>query len=341
MTGSHDTQLVQPRPPVQVDAPPPPIVIPPPSRTADRTPRERRRRRRWIALAIVLLVGALSVFGGIAATRYYQRWNSHVPNLVGRSLDDATAQLRSEHYGIGQITKRFSETVPRNVVISTDPGSGARLEQGHRIDLVVSLGQDRVQVPNVVRQPLQQAFAMFQARGVQFSTSPDYRASWTVPKGDVISVNPPAGTAIPRSQVVHLIVSNGKPTATVPSIPQGMPFDDAKKTLTDAHFKVAERLEYNEDGVPAGDVVSTSPSGVQVVGTSITVVVSKGSAYVTMPDIPLLTKFADAKAQLEQLGLVVVKQAAVGDGKNGQVVGQDPPGGTRVHIGASVTLFVV
>ena len=40
------------------------------------------RRPALVALAIVLLVGALSVFGGIAATRWYQRWNSHVPDLV-------------------------------------------------------------------------------------------------------------------------------------------------------------------------------------------------------------------------------------------------------------------
>ncbi len=339
----HDTQVVGGRPPAappevhpREDVPPPPIVIPPPKQ---RSARSRRRRRAWIALAVVVIVGALSVFGGIALTRWYQRWNSHVPNLVGQTISRAEAQIEHDHYALGRVSQQFSESVPKDTVISTDPGEGARLEQGGEIDLTVSLGPERVQVPDVHGQDLSAAESALQARDIKFAP-PTEVPSRTVGKGKVISVDPKAGTSIKRGALVHLTVSSGPPMVTVPSIAQGTPFDEAKQTLNDGKLKVHEIDEYS-DTVAKGGVISVSPSGLVLEGSTVDTKVSLGPEFVTMPSIPLLTPIGDAKAQLEALGLTVRRQVFGGHDTGNRVIDQNIPAGQRVHVGTEVILTVI
>jgi serine/threonine-protein kinase len=144
-SGRHDTEIVQQRPAPRADAPPPPIVIPPPKQRRALSPRARRRRRRVIATLAVLLLGGLSVLAGIAGVRWYREWNTHVPKVTGSSVSQATARLKTTGYAVGDnITSEFSETVKKGLIISTDPGPGARLAQGKAVALTVSLGPDLV-----------------------------------------------------------------------------------------------------------------------------------------------------------------------------------------------------
>ena len=337
----HDTEIVgrAPMPPVhRDDAPPPPIVIPPPKQRKPRTAKSRRRRRAWIAFAIVVIVGALSVFGGIAGTRWYQRWNSHVPGLVGQTVTQATAKIAQEHYKLGRVSREFSDSVPKDVVISTDPRKGARLEEGKSIDLTVSLGQETVQVPYVKNQTLAAAEQILQVHGVRYVPSPKYASSTTVAEGKVISVDPPAGTNITKTKSVQLTVSTGPPIVEIPTIAQGTAYTDAEQALKDKKFEV-KRVDSYSDDVPAGQVITTDPVGRARLGSTVTVTVSKGPEFVQMPAIPLLTPFPEAKAQLEQLGLVVHRNE-VGKKKRNLVIDQDVPAGTSVHVGSTVTLTV-
>jgi serine/threonine-protein kinase len=311
-------------------------VIPPPKQ---RSARSRRRRRAWIALAVVVLIGALSVFGGIAATRWYQRWNSHVPDLVGQTISQATARIEHDHYKRGRISQEFSETALQDTVISTEPGKGARLEQGSEIDLTVSLGPERVQVPDVHGQDLSVAESALQARDIRFAP-PTEVASRTVGKGKVITVTPKAGTSVKRGATVHLTISSGPPMVTVPYIAQNTAFEDAQKTLKDAKLKVHEIDEYS-DTVPKGGVISTSPGGIVIEGTTIETHVSLGPEFVTMPSIPLLTPIGDAKDQLEGLGLTVRRQVFGGHDTGNRVIDQNIPAGQRVHVGTEVILTVI
>jgi serine/threonine-protein kinase len=340
----HDTDVVgrAPMPPVhRDDAPPPPIVIPPPKQRKPRTAKSRRRRRAWIAFAIVVVVGALSVFGGIAGTRWYQRWNSHVPNLVRLSVAQASAKIAQDHYHVGRISREFSDSVPKDIVISTDPGKDARLEQGKSINLTVSLGQETVQVPYVKNQTLAAAEQILQVHGVRYVPSPKYASSTTVADGMVISVDPPPGTNIKKTDTVQLTVSSGPPIVDIPTIGQGTAYADAEQALVDQKF-VVKRVDQYSDDVTIGQVITTAPTGRAPLGATITVTVSKGPEFVTMPAIALLTPYGQAKTQLQELGLVVHRtDVSPGDKKNRNlVIDQDVPAGTSVHVGSTVTLTV-
>jgi eukaryotic-like serine/threonine-protein kinase len=334
----HDTEVVQQRP--AAHSVPPPIVIPPPKQRRERSPRARRRRRRIIAAFLVLLVGTLSVLGGIGGVRLWREWDTHVPRVSGDVLSTATDKLRHTGYAVDDsVSKEFSETVSNGSVIRTEPQAGARLAQGKPVQLVVSLGPDRVPVPAVAKLSLSDAEALLQSRGLKFNPAPRTRHSIKVQQGLVIATDPPAGTQIKRTQQIGFIVSSGPPSVDVPAIRAGTPYAKTEAALKKAHL-APSRVDEFSDTVPAGEVVSVDPSGKATYGSTVTVTVSKGPEFVTIPDFPVLSRIADVQAQLQSLHLNVVVVPAFG-GKQGRVIRIDPGEGTQVRPGDTVTITIV
>jgi serine/threonine-protein kinase len=338
--GRHDTEIVSQRPAPRPDVPPPPIVIPPPKGRRALSPGARRRRRLLIATVVVLLVGALSVAGGIGGVRVFHEWNTHVPKVAGMSVQDATGRLHDTGYAVdNNVTNEFSDTIKKGVVIRTQPGDGVRLSQGKPVHLVVSLGQDRVLVPDVSKMSLSDAETLLQERGLTFNPTQRTKHSIKVPQGHVIGTDPAAGAQIRRAQQITLVVSSGPPTIHVPDVAVGTPFDQAERTLTKAKFEVSRVNEYN-DSVPADGVISVDPAQRATYGSTLTVTVSRGPEFVTIPDFPPLSPLDDVRTQLEQLHLHVDVQQAFG-GRTGRVIQIDPESGTKVHPGDTVTVTVV
>jgi serine/threonine-protein kinase len=330
----HDTRVVPGRGPAarhDPDGPPPPVVIPP---KKPRSAVQRRRRRSVIVLLVVLLLG---VGGGVGAWWFASGRYSTVPNVAGDTLDNARTALQGAGYKAGNVSSSFSETVPKDRVISSDPAVGARAVRGTSISLTVSLGQDRIAVPQVATLSPADAEAALQRGGVtKFTTQ--QRPDDTVHTGVVIGTDPPAGTKIKRTDAVTILVSTGPPILDVPKIAPGTPYADAEHALKVAGFGVA-RVDQFADSIAAGTVISLSPSDHQVKFGTVTVTVSKGPQFVTIPNIAPGTPFSQAKAQLEGLGLVVQQQKAFN--LYNQFATMDPPAGTVVQVGSTVVVTTI
>ena len=115
--------------------------------------------------------------------------------------------------------------------------------------------------------------------------------------------------------------------------------EEALNSLTDAGFKVSPKYIFSET-VPLGAVVSQSPSEIKSYpkGTAVSVVISKGSAYVFIPNVYSLTE-SKAKSVLNALGLKVeVKRMGVKSVK--KVTAISPKVGNKVLRGSKVTITV-
>ena len=332
----HDTRVVgrpvEP-PPRREAGPLPPVVIPPPRRK-QRTVAQRRRRRGLIALLVVILLGVAVAVGAwwYASGRY-----STIPRLRGELRAAATADLTHAGFKVGAVSSDWSETVPKNEVIDTSPGGGTRLIRGRSVSIILSLGAHRLTVPAVAGKPLADAQSQFSTLGLK-STATEVSDD-TTPKGDVVRTDPAAGTQVKPDVVVTIYVSTGPPIVNVPQIAQGTPYDQAAQELIAVNL-VPKRVDTYSDTVAAGDVISVDPANQQVKFGTVTLTVSKGPEFVTIPDIPNGTSYDSAAAQLKQLGLVVHEKKHFG-GFLGEVVGMDPQAGTRVQVGSVVTLDVV
>jgi serine/threonine-protein kinase len=138
-----------------------------------------------------------------------------------------------------------------------------------------------------------------------------------------------------------LVVSSGPVQVVVPNV-AGQSQAAATTTLQNDGF-VVNTTTATSTTVPAGTVISTNPAAGthQAKGSAVQLVVSTGKPQVQIPS--LVGQSPSAAGQtLGQLGLEVGNQinepsTSVAAGK---VTRTDPPAGTQVAVGSSVTVFV-
>ncbi|MEO6885807.1 MAG: PASTA domain-containing protein, partial [Jatrophihabitantaceae bacterium] len=171
--------------------------------------------------------------------------------------------------------------------------------------------------------------------------TPGQEFSNTVPAGEFLRSDPPAGTKVERGySTVTLYISKGPDYVAVPTITTGTPVSQAQSALKNAGFKVIETDAFS-DSVTKGEVISVNPADRQVRGQAVTLAVSKGPEFVTIPKIKSGTSSGDASAQLTALGLQVKLDTSYDGGIFDRIVGMDPKAGTQVRVGSVVTLLVV
>jgi serine/threonine-protein kinase len=123
----------------------------------------------------------------------------------------------------------------------------------------------------------------------------------------------------------------------------GQDFETAKRALENDGFTVADPIEKTDADVPEGEVISQNPEAGQEAdkGSEVELTVSSGPDQVT---IPQLTGFSyqEAKQLLEsdKYGLKVKKNEQESSAPENEVINSNPPGGTAVDKGTTVTLLV-
>jgi serine/threonine-protein kinase len=133
--------------------------------------------------------------------------------------------------------------------------------------------------------------------------------------------------------------SNGG-SISVPAV-AGLPQDQAKAAIVKANLVVGTVTQRPSSTVPAGDVISSSPSdGTNVKAHStVNLVVSAGQAKKTVPNVTNLQEQAAITALTNEGLNYHVNQVQSSDPQN-TVVSQSPPAGTKVAPGTMITLNV-
>ena len=123
----------------------------------------------------------------------------------------------------------------------------------------------------------------------------------------------------------------------------GMTRDEAQASeqVVSGQITVEWEEEYNSN-YAAGYVYKQSPVAGRTVreGQSVTLTVSLGTQYVTVPDLTNYVQ-ADAEQQLKNLGVsVLVTQAVEPSVASGAVIRTDPAAGSQVAAGSTVVVYI-
>ena len=288
--------------------------------------------------------GVLVALGGVAAGVWYRLGGPGrrvaVPEIVGRTQEEAQSAITRAGLVWGTPTRAYSDTVVSGSVISCKPPTGTAIPVGQAVTAVISRGVEQKTVPDVVGRTEQEARTAITGAGLTVgAVTNDY--SPTVESGRVISSDPKAGQSINHSSAVALVVSKGRRPATVPDV-RGMTVADATAALRKAGLVVGTTTEDYSDSVESGKVISSNPaagaSG-SFYGDSVSIVVSKGSEMVTVPDVSSM-KQDEAVAALKAAGLVVKIERVFGIPFISSL-STNPAAGTSVRRGSTVTLYVV
>ncbi|MFI5052964.1 MAG: PASTA domain-containing protein [Acidimicrobiia bacterium] len=158
-----------------------------------------------------------------------------VPDVTGKSVDDATAALRQALFEVGDPVHQYDENVPAGGVIGTAPAKGASAARDSTVKLLVSDGPAPVAVTDVSKQSFDQASQAISAQGFVVKRRDDFNA--TVPKDQVIGTDPAAGQAVSKGSSVTVIVSKGPEMIAVPDL-TGKSLDAATQQLQGLGFQV-------------------------------------------------------------------------------------------------------
>ncbi len=163
---------------------------------------------------------------------------------------------------------------------------------------------------------------------------PSSEVSATVPEGQIISTDPPAGITVAPGQVIRVIVSAGPARISVPSLTL-LTLAEAEALLLERGLTVGTVTAENSGSVARDIVIRSDPdAGTELrEGETVNLVISTGR--VTVPDVRNLS-IGEASSQMTALGLQVTVQ---GDSScTGQnVTAQSLPPGDQPQ-GSAVTL---
>ncbi|MGW4943785.1 Stk1 family PASTA domain-containing Ser/Thr kinase [Actinoplanes sp. NPDC004185] len=164
--------------------------------------------------------------------------------------------------------------------------------------------------------------------------------SENVPKDVVLSQDPPPTERILKGGVVSLTLSLGPERYPVPDV-VGKELAVARGEIEGTKLKFKEGKGKYSDTIPQGVVISTDPKADAQLkpGSTVTVVVSKGRAPITVPDLTG-KNINDARGEAQRLGLTVVEQYKDGDQPADQVIEQSPKPGTGAEKDDEIKLVV-
>jgi len=292
---------------------------------------KRVRRNRWIAAGLAVLLGITTwwvLIGPGASVKF--------PSVVGTTTEQANSTLTALGLKTVVIEERFDEDVAKGKVISTDPFAGDSIALGGTVNLVVSKGAERYTIPSLLKLTPEAAVNLLAKSPLKVGEITEvFNAS--IPKGFVISSNPAQGAKVKRDTVVDLVVSKGIETFNLASF-VGTNGEEALNELTAAGFDVTTTYAFDEKAMP-GEVISQQPAAGAPLpkGAAVEIFVSKGSAFVYIPNVMRYTQ-ERAVALLEDLGLKVVVKKVTKSAK--LVIGIDPKVNAKVKRGSTVTLTV-
>ncbi len=299
--------------------------------------RQAKPRSRWRGPILFTLVMLLAVGTAVGAWWYGAGRYTVTPSLLNITVAEAQAKAQAEGLGTVQAGEQFSEVVQAGLVVETDPGPGERILHDGEIELVISKGPERYEVPDLAGKTRAQAEETLTAAGIPVGeVTESYHDE--VPVDVVISQSIAPGEKVRRDTAVALTISLGREPVQIEDF-TNRPFADAEQALSEAGFKVVKQDVLNLT-IPAGTVIAQNPaSGTAFRGDTITLQVSWNpfSAQVPVPDV-IGMDVDQARAQLESQGFRVDVRGERQGGR--EVTDQNPKGGEMRPPGSLVRLSV-
>ena len=299
----------------------------------------RRRKGPLIAAIAVIVAIVLAAGGGFLVYNTYFA-GSPIPNLVGLDLAKAEVTAQKAGFKVEVSSEEYSETAPKDTIISTDPAYGGKLREGGTIGATMSQGPERYEVPNVAGKSVAEATSELEATKLVVGTTTTEKFDDTVPVGLVASTDPPIGTVLKPGDTVNVFISKGPKPVPIPDV-VGKPAKSVTKDLQAAGLKVEIVGEEHSMKIAKGAVISSNPKAGAVApsGSTVQLVVSKGPPLVEVPNLVDMSK-ESAISTLSKLGFKVDVNEGAFTPLN-RVLSQNPSAGTKAPKGSVVSINII
>ncbi len=326
-------------------AAPPPRRSPMPDRAFTSISAEEERRSRisgGVIAALVVLALLATGLGYLIFSRPFTlpQFGSNVTVGDYTSMTDTQAQAAIVNAGlVVRFIKSPSDTVPANHVIRQNPVAGTSVARNSLIELVVSNGLPLVGLRDVRGYNADDAKRTLEGDGFTVKLTGRYD---NAPKNSVIDQRPKPGAKVRKGSRIVLVVSQGPKAIPAPNF-VGMSIDDAVTLAKRSDLTVDTSQRGAYPGVAPNTIAAQDVTpGISVDrSTVIHLVVSTGAppnaSSVSAPNV-INMQYGNAIAQLNGAGLTAAVKFSTQTDSNGLIVAEDPPGGTSIPAGSTVTI---
>ena len=224
---------------------------------------ELLRTRVWNVGKILLLAGALAatffLFAGIAMRVAVRARQVTVPNLIGKSIADATSatstldlQMRVDE------GRRPDPKIPAGHVLGQEPMAGAAARRQRSVRVWLSAGAHIARAPNLLGETQRAAEIRVAQDGLMIGAVSEIRSALYA-SDVVVAQDPPPAT---QTSEVRLLVNRGEDRATyvMPDL-IGLNGDRAADVMRTRGFRVSITSQLAASTIPPGVVVRQTPAG--------------------------------------------------------------------------------
>ena len=182
-----------------------------------------------------------------------------VPNIVGLGEEEGRKVL--EEYGLetGTISKAYSETFDKDIIICQRPEFGEKINTEADIDITISMGEKIIVVPDIIGLDYLYSYTYLESLGLVVISSKipsTEHPAGTV--GTVIQINPPPGSKVKENSLVEIITTTTEHLMQVPNVIQ-MSLAEAENILDTNNIKFEKIYVKTDYSVQKGLVLGQVP----------------------------------------------------------------------------------
>jgi serine/threonine-protein kinase len=151
-----------------------------------------------------------------------------IPNVVGKTQDEASYLLKTWGYDVGNVTHEVNQ-MPKDFVIRQFPSAGSEEEPGTKVDIVISDGDptpEKVAVPNLLTLTQDAAKRQLEGAGLHIGEI-EQAPSATFEAGRVSAQEREAGTEVDAGSSISITISTGPSTEGPRTVPINIDFGSA------------------------------------------------------------------------------------------------------------------
>lgn len=169
------------------------------------------------------------------------------PSIVGKSIDEAKKILAKNDLLLKVNTKRqvYSDYIEKGNIAIQIPEPGKLIKKGRKIEVIISKGSRRGDVPDVIGLTIEEASKKINLHGLKVSRIASVYSD--KPEGTVVAQSPESGVSGIFNDKVKLLISKGKKPKyfKVPDL-RYKPLIEVEKILKKEHIQYVVKTFANQ-----------------------------------------------------------------------------------------------
>lgn len=175
--------------------------------------RKRRAERDvpvWLLMIMAFLFAVVVSLVGVWLFFNLNRPQTvRVPNVESMTISEARSVLGKLKLNLKVVSREPNDRIEADRVVEVNPPPGEEVREGGRVEVVLSAGSKRVELPVVRGETVDKARSILEGLNLTVDETVVDQPSNTVPFGLVIDTEPPAKRKVDRLSRIRLIVSAG------------------------------------------------------------------------------------------------------------------------------------